>query len=245
MNVQGSSEEQPPQQVQQEVQQGEHGVTENGATEHNATEHNATEQGANQSIPSHEVASSVNQTDHDVEATAPMDAAESDDDPKKAAEAETSVSASSLEPSATKQTSSLAEPAQGAAGDSLTSVHQTSSQPQDAAHPVDSTISAAPLPGDDAASTFLQQTFQSFEKDHSSVAASTTPAKSTSVPDMDGESANRKRTRRDPRDGEAWLGLISEALQTGDLEQSRKVYEEFFVIFPNAVSMTSPSRCTD
>lgn len=44
----------------------------------------------------------------------------------------------------------------------------------------------------------------------------------------------RQRVERDPRDGDAWLGLIDDAAARADLEALRKTYEEFFVVFPNA-----------
>lgn len=44
----------------------------------------------------------------------------------------------------------------------------------------------------------------------------------------------RERVERDPRDGDAWLGLIEIEAARADLDALRKTYEEFFVIFPNA-----------
>ncbi|GAA6000875.1 hypothetical protein JCM10207_004701 [Rhodosporidiobolus poonsookiae] len=42
------------------------------------------------------------------------------------------------------------------------------------------------------------------------------------------------RVERDPLDGEAQLALLQDALQKGDLERTREVYEKFLSIFPDA-----------
>ncbi|BGP13243.1 mRNA 3'-end-processing protein rna14 [Rhodosporidiobolus nylandii] len=42
------------------------------------------------------------------------------------------------------------------------------------------------------------------------------------------------RVERDPLDGEAQLALLQDALQKGDLERTREVYEKFLSVFPDA-----------
>ncbi|GAA97709.1 hypothetical protein E5Q_04388 [Mixia osmundae IAM 14324] len=44
----------------------------------------------------------------------------------------------------------------------------------------------------------------------------------------------KQRIERDPVDSEAWRALIDDALQKGDLERTREVYDEFFTVFPHA-----------
>jgi hypothetical protein len=45
------------------------------------------------------------------------------------------------------------------------------------------------------------------------------------------------RVERDPLDGEAQLALLQDAVQKGDLERTREVYEKFLTVFPDAVSL--------
>ncbi|GAA5850924.1 hypothetical protein JCM8547_009132 [Rhodosporidiobolus lusitaniae] len=42
------------------------------------------------------------------------------------------------------------------------------------------------------------------------------------------------RVERDPLDGEAQLALLQDAVQKGDLERTREVYEKFLTVFPDA-----------
>lgn len=50
------------------------------------------------------------------------------------------------------------------------------------------------------------------------------------------------RVEKDPLDGEARLALIADAVQKGDLERTREVYEEFLKVFPDAVSLPPTRR---
>lgn len=50
------------------------------------------------------------------------------------------------------------------------------------------------------------------------------------------------RVERDPLDGEAQLALLQDAVQKGDLERTREVYEKFLTVFPDAVSLESCRR---
>jgi cleavage stimulation factor subunit 3 len=43
----------------------------------------------------------------------------------------------------------------------------------------------------------------------------------------------RQRVDEDAEDGEAWLALIADAEQKGDLEHTREVYESFLAVFPD------------
>lgn len=82
----------------------------------------------------------------------------------------------------------------------------------------------------------------------SSAAASAAPPASTAAPHTNGSSSAprdgpeeyraslRARIEREGRDGDAWLALIAEASSRADLEGIRKIYEDLFVVFPNAVS---------
>ena len=45
----------------------------------------------------------------------------------------------------------------------------------------------------------------------------------------------RQRVERDRFDGEAWLELVADAAQKGDLEKTRETYEGFFKAFPDNV----------
>lgn len=81
---------------------------------------------------------------------------------------------------------------------------------------------------DDAAASFLKETFESFAKQSTAAAQASNPLGHTDV--------LRKRIERDRRDGDAWLGLIDDAMQRADLQELRKVYEDFFAVYPNAVS---------
>ncbi|CEH18866.1 suf-domain-containing protein [Ceraceosorus bombacis] len=42
------------------------------------------------------------------------------------------------------------------------------------------------------------------------------------------------RVTREPRDGDAWLLLIENAIEAGDIDAARARYEDFFKVFPNA-----------
>ena len=50
------------------------------------------------------------------------------------------------------------------------------------------------------------------------------------------------RVEKDALDGEARLALIADAVQKGDLERTREVYEDFLRVFPDAVSHTTTPR---
>lgn len=50
----------------------------------------------------------------------------------------------------------------------------------------------------------------------------------------------RQRVEKDPFDGQAWLELISDAVQKGDLERTREVYEGFLKAFPDNVGKHTP-----
>lgn len=80
---------------------------------------------------------------------------------------------------------------------------------------------------DDLAANFLKQTFDSFEKAKGIDAAMRTEP-------MEPREILKKRIDRDRRDGDAWLGLINDALQRADLQDARQVYEEFVGLYPNA-----------
>lgn len=80
---------------------------------------------------------------------------------------------------------------------------------------------------EDPAAKFLKDTFETFATKQQS-----TPQKPASPLDI-----LRERTQRDRRDGDAWLGLIDDAMARADLAELRRIYADFFEIFPNAVSV--------
>lgn len=86
---------------------------------------------------------------------------------------------------------------------------------------------------EEAASAFLKQTFDSLSKTNGAG-----PSSSSAVIKNDPESYRNSllsRIEKDKRDGEAWLALISDTNSRADLQEMRKVYEDFFVVYPNAV----------
>jgi cleavage stimulation factor subunit 3 len=106
--------------------------------------------------------------------------------------------------------------------------------------PVPSNIAAVPevasavkAANEEAASAFLKQTFDSLNK--------TNGAGPSSAMIQNDLAAYREsllaRIEKDKRDGEAWLALISDTNSRGDLQEMRKGYEDFFVVYPNAVRL--------
>jgi cleavage stimulation factor subunit 3 len=98
---------------------------------------------------------------------------------------------------------------------------------------------------EEAASAFLKQTFDSLSKTNGAG-----PSSSSAVMKNDPEAYRNSllaRIEKDKRDGEAWLALISDTNSRADLQEMRKVYEDFFVVYPNAVrvcpSMTKMCSC--
>lgn len=53
----------------------------------------------------------------------------------------------------------------------------------------------------------------------------------------------RQRVEKDRFDGEAWLELIADAMQKGDLERTREVFQSFLTAFPDNVRNLSFIRC--
>ncbi|UZJ53960.1 hypothetical protein CBS101457_003280 [Exobasidium rhododendri] len=82
---------------------------------------------------------------------------------------------------------------------------------------------------DEAATTFLKQTFDSFSKSSGSA-----QSKANVYDPEEYRNSLKRRIETDRRDGEAWLALINDTSIRADLQEIRLVYEDFFKVFPNA-----------
>ena len=69
------------------------------------------------------------------------------------------------------------------------------------------------------------------------VAAPAVPARATRPtqgPPLTRAQQLKQRVEEEPTDSQAWLALIADAEQKGDLERTREVYEAFFKVYPDA-----------
>lgn len=60
------------------------------------------------------------------------------------------------------------------------------------------------------------------------------PARPTQGPPLTRAQQLKQRVEDEPTDSQAWLALIADAEQKGDLERTREVYEGFFKVYPDA-----------
>lgn len=117
--------------------------------------------------------------------------------------------------------------------------HALPAAPTPTPTPATTTVSETAIANEDAASTFLQQTFDSFSKKNKPVQPFSNIVKND-VEEY--RKSLQARIQRDRRDGDAWLALINDTVIRANLTDIRQVYEDFFVVFPNAVRILLISR---